>query len=205
MLVDSKRVENSLDIAITPIAFVEQGLMDHPLLGVAARLVVGGVFISAGILKFNASGTEPLSMLEAIGMRSNVLLRTSLRVLPAVELLLGLWLFSGWKVWASLTVAALFALLFIIVLVMALRAGYAGGCGCFGDGAPLGLAEVVFNGMLLALVALAAIEHHRTETEFLSLLDFIFLDWAVLAILALWILASRSIVRQMEILARLLE
>ena len=101
--------------------------------GLAARLVVGGVWIWAGLLKLpdpEASVTAvrayqllPVSAVDAVG-----------RALPMVEVVVGVCLVLGLLTRISAAVSALLLLAFIIGIASVWSRGILIDCGCFGDG-----------------------------------------------------------------------
>ncbi|HET9499194.1 MAG TPA: MauE/DoxX family redox-associated membrane protein [Marmoricola sp.] len=105
----------------------------RPWLGLAARLLLGGVWIFAGALKVgdpNASITAvrayqllPLGAAELVG-----------RVLPTLELVLGVCLVIGLLTRFSGVVSALLQVAFIIGIASVWARGISINCGCFGDG-----------------------------------------------------------------------
>jgi len=74
----------------------------------------------------------------------------SFSVIPAVEIFLGAWLFFG--VWTEVALGAVTVMFasFTLVLVIAVRHGYRGGCACFGtaDTKQIGAAHFVRNTIL---------------------------------------------------------
>src|SRR5689334_22332253 len=105
----------------------------HAWLGLAARLVTGGVWIVAGALKV----TEPASSIAAV--RAYELLPGSLvepvgYSLPAVELVVGLALVVGAFTRGAAVLSALLLVAFIIGISSVWARGIEISCGCFGDG-----------------------------------------------------------------------
>lgn len=104
-------------------------------LGLLARLVVGGVWIWAGALKL----PDPDSSVTAV--RAYQLLPLSLadgvgRVLPMLEVVLGVCLAVGLLTRASGVLSALMQVAFIVGIVSVWSRGISINCGCFGDGGP---------------------------------------------------------------------
>jgi uncharacterized membrane protein YphA (DoxX/SURF4 family) len=105
----------------------------HEWLGLAARLVTGGVWIVAGGLKI----TDPAASTAAV--RAYELLPGSLVepvgvALPAVELVVGLALVVGALTRGAAAVSALLFLAFIIGIASVWARGMEIDCGCFGGG-----------------------------------------------------------------------
>jgi uncharacterized membrane protein YphA (DoxX/SURF4 family) len=103
--------------------------------GFAARLVVGGVWLWAGLLKV----TEPEASVTAV--RAYQLLSPSLadgvgRVLPMVEVVVGACLILGVLTRLVGGVSALLQIAFIIGIASVWTRGISINCGCFGNGGP---------------------------------------------------------------------
>jgi uncharacterized membrane protein YphA (DoxX/SURF4 family) len=103
--------------------------------GLVARLVVGGVWLWAGLLKV----TETEASVTAV--RGYQLLSPSLadavgRVLPMVEVVLGACLILGLLTRVAGGVSALLQLAFIVGIASVWARGISINCGCFGDGGP---------------------------------------------------------------------
>ena len=101
--------------------------------GLGARLIVGGVWIWAGLLKL----PHPEASITAV--RAYQLLPPSLaegvgRVLPMLEVVVGVCLVLGLLSRLSAAVSALLLIAFIIGIVSVWSRGIAINCGCFGDG-----------------------------------------------------------------------
>lgn len=103
--------------------------------GLVARLVVGGVWLWAGMLKV----TEPEASVTAV--RAYQLLSPSLaevvgRVLPMLEIVLGACLVVGLLTRFAGGLSALLQLAFIVGIASVWARGISINCGCFGDGGP---------------------------------------------------------------------
>ena len=103
--------------------------------GLLARLVVGGVWLWAGLLKI----ADPAASVTAV--RGYQLLTASTaevvgRVLPTVEVALGAMLLLGLLHRVSGLLSALLQLAFIAGIASVWARGIAIDCGCFGDGGP---------------------------------------------------------------------
>lgn len=104
-------------------------------LGLLARLVTGGVWLYAGLLKVG----EPASSVSAV--RAYQLLPYDVaeivgRTLPMLEVVLGICLLTGLLTRFSGGVSALLQVAFIVGIVSVWSRGIAINCGCFGDGGP---------------------------------------------------------------------
>ena len=101
--------------------------------GLAARLVVGGVWLWAGLLKLS----DPESSVTAV--RAYQLLPTSLtesvgRALPMVEVIVGACLVLGLLTRISGVVSAVLQVAFIVGIASVWARGLSISCGCFGNG-----------------------------------------------------------------------
>ena len=105
----------------------------HAWLGLAARLVTGGVWIIAGALKI----TDPSASIAAV--RAYDLLPGSLVEpvgvgLPAVEIVVGFALVAGLLTRGAAVISALLFVAFIIGICSVWARGIEIDCGCFGGG-----------------------------------------------------------------------
>lgn len=104
-----------------------------PWWGLAARLVVGGVWIWASALKL----LDPATSIESV--RAYEILPASLvepvgYVLPALEVVVGLTLVVGLLTRGAALLSALLLIAFIVGISTAWARGLEIDCGCFGDG-----------------------------------------------------------------------
>src|SRR3954447_3932324 len=104
-------------------------------LGFGARLVVGGVWLYAGLLKL----PHPAASVSAV--RGYQLLPTGMaetvgRVLPMLEVVVGICLLVGLLVRVSSVVSVLLQLAFLVGIISVWSRGIAIDCGCFGGGGP---------------------------------------------------------------------
>lgn len=101
--------------------------------GLAARLVVGGTWIWAGVVKL----PDPALSIESV--RAYELLPASLvepvgYLLPVLEVVLGLALVLGLMTRGAALLSAVLLVLFVIGIASAWARGLKIDCGCFGDG-----------------------------------------------------------------------
>jgi putative oxidoreductase len=101
----------------------------------ASRLIVGVIFVAAGVLKLNS----PLALADSIAsfqLLPAKLINLLALALPPLEIVLGALLVIGWKLrpvsFGTLTLCAIF----FVALSQALFRGIEVDCGCFGGGAP---------------------------------------------------------------------
>ena len=103
--------------------------------GLVARLVVGGIWLWAGLLKVG----EPEASVTAV--RGYQLLTPSLadavgRTLPMLEVVLGACLVLGLVTRFAGGLSAVLQLAFVVGIASLWVRGIAVNCGCFGDGGP---------------------------------------------------------------------
>jgi uncharacterized membrane protein YphA (DoxX/SURF4 family) len=128
----------------------------------ALRLIVGGVFAYAGYLKLR----EPWALF-AMGIDSYHLIpfrfvEPLARTLPAGEVVIGLWLMTGFWPRMPSTLISLLLVVFFAAMVHAKIAGQQIDCGCFGPGDPISKWTLLRDGSLLAaslLVTWRAFRH----------------------------------------------
>jgi putative oxidoreductase len=98
------------------------------------RIVLGAIFLYAGILKANdttafAGSIEAYRILPYFG---NYL---AAAVLPWIEIICGALLVTGWRARVSATLTVLMNLVFIAAMLSAVARGLEIDCGCFKQGA----------------------------------------------------------------------
>lgn len=108
---------------------------DHArdLVGVLARLIVGGVWLVAGVLKL----PDPSGNVRAV--RAFKILPESVvplvgHTLPVLEVVIGVALLAGFLTRVTATVSALMQVAFIVGIASAWARGLSIECGCFGGG-----------------------------------------------------------------------
>ena len=102
-------------------------------LGLLARLVTGGVWIGAGLVKL----PDPATSVQAV--RAYQLLPSSVvptvgQLLPAVEIVVGLALVAGILTRGAAVVSAVLLVAFIVGIASVWARGITIDCGCFGGG-----------------------------------------------------------------------
>jgi uncharacterized membrane protein YphA (DoxX/SURF4 family) len=103
-------------------------------LGMVARLVVGGVWIAAGVLKL-PDPTENVRAVRAYRLLPEAVVPTLGHALPILEILVGLCLLLGLFTRGAAIVSAVMLLAFIVGISSAWARGMSIECGCFGGGA----------------------------------------------------------------------
>ena len=104
-------------------------------LGVLARLVVGGVWIWAGLAKLPHPDTS-VSAVRAYQLLPTGLADTVGHVLPMLEVVVGACLVIGLLVRFTGVVSALLMVAFLIGIISVWSRGIEINCGCFGNGGP---------------------------------------------------------------------
>jgi uncharacterized membrane protein YphA (DoxX/SURF4 family) len=101
--------------------------------GTLARLVVGGVWLAAGLLKIG-DGAGSVRAVRAYDLLPESVVPTVGHALPAVEIVVGLALVAGALTRGVAVLSALLQLAFIIGISSAWARGLQIDCGCFGGG-----------------------------------------------------------------------
>ncbi len=135
------------------------------ILLIAARIVLGGIFIAAGFVKLRpvvhgmawsaASMKTSLAMfamqVDSYQMLSSSSANLVAHLLPFAELALGLWIVSGiWLMLPSL-ITTLMLGGFLTAMIRAYALGLEINCGCFGPGEKVGPLSFVRDGSFFAL------------------------------------------------------
>ena len=138
-----------------------------PWLATAARLLLGGVFVVAGILKV----PDPAAAVRAV--RAYRLLPEELVApvafgLPVVEIAVGLALLAGVFVRTAAVASAVLLVVFLAAVASDWARGLQIDCGCFGDGGEVGAGETaypaeVLRDTALLVVALALVRWPRSR------------------------------------------
>jgi uncharacterized membrane protein YphA (DoxX/SURF4 family) len=102
-------------------------------IGVLARLVVGGVWIAAGVLKL-PDPTENVRAVRAYQLLPESVVPLVGHALPIVEVLVGACLVLGLLTRANAIVSAALLVAFIVGISSAWARGLSIECGCFGGG-----------------------------------------------------------------------
>ena len=104
-----------------------------PWVGVVARLVVGGVWVAAGLLKL-PDPTESVRAVRNYQLLPEAVVPLVGHALPVLEVLIGVCLILGVLVRASAVLSCVLLTGFIIGIVSAWARGLSIECGCFGGG-----------------------------------------------------------------------
>ena len=119
----------------------------------AIRLIVGGVFVYAGVVKWTAP-RDFAAAIDSFHLLPAVMVSAMAIVLPPLEVLAGgLWACNRYTK-ASAACIVLMCLAFLVALTYAWLAGIPAQCGCFGElfgeSLPLAIARDVFLGAATA-------------------------------------------------------
>jgi len=133
-------------------------VLTHPYLTLAARLVLGGVFIFAGATKLgqlpqfaylvHQYGVLPYSLSQVYGY-----------VLPPLEVVVGTLLILGVFLRTTSVISGLIVLSFIIAKSIALARGMNLTCGCFGEAAVMLVSQSLAIDFLDIALALQILFH----------------------------------------------
>lgn len=152
-------------------------------LGLSAILIASAL----GKLYYKGSVTTALAKL---GMSSEFFSQAISVGLAPAELVIALWLASGWQAeWSTHVVLAL-VLVFNVVLWRLQKLGYDGGCGCFGgkSAGPVRVIHLIRNALMLiaaSYLALATSQHEGVAGPIWALPAGLLLYTAMLLILLL--------------------
>ncbi|MCU0424774.1 MAG: DoxX family membrane protein [Candidatus Kapabacteria bacterium] len=129
-----------------------QTILFHPVIILAARLVLGSVFVIAGVEKI----VNPNAFAKAINnyqMLPYGALNLMALVLPWLEVLAGVFLIFGVRLRASSAVVAAMLVVFLIAIGSAMARGLSIECGCYsqGGGEKVGWKKVFEDVALLIL------------------------------------------------------
>lgn len=126
----------------------------HPVVVLAARVVLGSVFVIAGVEKI----ANPDAFAKAINNYQLLpygTLNVMALVLPWLEVLAGAFLVFGVRLRASAAVTGLMLIVFIGAIASAMMRGLSIDCGCFSQGSvasePVGWKKIVEDVALLIL------------------------------------------------------
>lgn len=116
--------------------------LTSPYLTLISRLVLGGIFLLAGLAKLDAPVAFTASINSYEMPLPTVMVQAMAVGLPVLELGLGIWLLVGLFTRFAAGVCAALLVVFLIALMQAAARGLSPDCGCFSgpNGNPLGLA-----------------------------------------------------------------
>jgi uncharacterized membrane protein YphA (DoxX/SURF4 family) len=128
------------------------------------RILLAAVFLYAAYTKLRQPWLVFAMSIDAYGLLPEWGVLTTARVLPWLELAIGLLLLAGfWLRFVSLAAAALLAVFFAIML-LSFGKGMGIDCGCFGVGEALTWKTLVRDGLLVASAILLSVLAFRRVT-----------------------------------------
>ena len=137
---------------VSPLRGLGERVLAAPWVAVAARLVVGGLFVFSGMSKAVLPHAEVMAMVEQYKVVPDLLISPIAAGLPWVELASGTALFIGFlttsAAWLVMAQLIAFSCLMILVLVAGIPIE---DCGCFGN---LGIQETPLQVLIRDLVLL---------------------------------------------------
>jgi uncharacterized membrane protein YphA (DoxX/SURF4 family) len=138
-------------------------ILRHQIVGLAARLVVGGIFVMYAIDKLAAPADFALNIerYELLPLWSVNLMAI---VLPWIELVVGLFLIAGIRLRASAVVAAMLLGVFIVAIGSAMARGLEINCGCSAHSETVGWGKIVEDAIYLVLALRIIIQPDRRWT-----------------------------------------
>jgi uncharacterized membrane protein YphA (DoxX/SURF4 family) len=121
------------------------------------RLLLGGVFLYSAWTKLRQPWLMFALSIDAYQLLPEWAVLTTARVLPWLELALGLLLLAGvWLRYTSMLAAGILAAFFATML-FSFGKGMGIDCGCFGVGEPLTAKTLIRDGLLLAAAIVLAV------------------------------------------------
>jgi uncharacterized membrane protein YphA (DoxX/SURF4 family) len=124
--------------------------------GLVARVVTGGVWIAAGLLKL-PHPADSVRAVRAYDLLPEAVVPVVGHLLPVVEVVVGLCLVLGVLVRGGAVVSTLLFLAFIVGISSAWARGLSIECGCFGGGGELPDASDAYPGEIARDVGLLAL------------------------------------------------
>lgn len=126
------------------------------------RLGLGALFLYAGYTKLRSPFLFEMAVDGYQLLPADAVIVVA-RVLPWLEVALGLWLLAGWKLHYSATSTASLLGLFMVAMGVTYARGIEADCGCFGLGEPITPATLARDSLLFALAVFLAIYAWRRE------------------------------------------
>ena len=128
------------------------------------RLLLGAVFLYAAYTKLRQSWLVFAMAIDAYQLLPSWAVLLLARVIPWLELVLGVLLLSGFLLRYVATSASVLLSVFFAVMVRAYVKGLGIDCGCFGVGEALGPATLARDGALVGISIALAVLSFRTES-----------------------------------------
>jgi uncharacterized membrane protein YphA (DoxX/SURF4 family) len=124
------------------------------ILLVLLRLVLGAIFVYAAWIKLRDPWQLFAMSIDAYRILPLQAVELAARVIPWLELVIGLLLIAGLWLRISSTIVSLILLTFFVIMVRAYAKGMAIDCGCFGPGEAISWKTLLRDGTLLAAALL---------------------------------------------------
>lgn len=135
-------------------------LINNPVLGIICRVIVGGIFVFAGLLKL----LQPIEEFIAIGRSWNIIadpwLTWYMTSLPWIEFISGMFVLTGFQRRLGASIIAVLLLSFLIAIGINLGRGRTlEDCGCFGGALEFGstFSEIFWRDIMLLFGSLILI------------------------------------------------
>jgi uncharacterized membrane protein YphA (DoxX/SURF4 family) len=148
-------------------------LLNHSLVKLSARLILGGVFIYASIDKI-AYPKEFASIVVRYQILPEKLAIYFAFLLPWIELFLGILVILGFFVRESASSLSFLVLIFMIAITIRSLAGPIGNCGCFSitpSGTTQSIAVLIFRDVLFLICGLVLALTNKAKKLHISLLS----------------------------------
>lgn len=132
-----------------------------------ARIVLGAVFVYAAYVKLRDPWQLFAMSINSYDVLPLAMAETAARVIPWVELALGLMVISGIWLRISGTILSLVLLTFFTLMVRAYAKGMQINCGCFGPGEAISWKTLLRDGSMaaaaIAMTWLAFLQRRKTS------------------------------------------
>jgi uncharacterized membrane protein YphA (DoxX/SURF4 family) len=132
-----------------------------------ARIVLGAVFVYAAYMKLRDPWQLFAMSINSYDVLPLAMAETAARVIPWVELALGLMVISGIWLRISGTILSLVLLTFFTLMVRAYAKGMQINCGCFGPGEAISWKTLLRDGSMaaaaIAMTWLAFLQRRKTS------------------------------------------
>ncbi|MGA7236532.1 MAG: DoxX family protein [Bryobacteraceae bacterium] len=131
-----------------------------------ARIVLGGIFVYAGYVKLRDPWQLFAMSINSYDVLPLAMAETAARVIPWLEVALGLMVMAGIWLRISGTVLSLLLLTFFTLMVRAYAKGMQINCGCFGPGEAISWKTLLRDGSMaaaaIAMTWLAFLQRRKT-------------------------------------------
>jgi len=121
---------------------------------IALRVALGAIFVYAAWVKLRDPWQLFAMSIDAYRVLPLGMVELTARVVPWLELALGLWLIAGFWLRVSGALVSLLLLTFFGLMVRAYAKGMAIDCGCFGPGEAISWKTLLRDGTLVAAALL---------------------------------------------------